>query len=160
MSVRLVDSKEHMLSPNDIFIVAAHLEKRVQEMMAPAAKKAKVSPERMVYAMLVKQYSDKKLIRLREGNSLFTIAAMPQRIGFVRAYNGDTPNNFIANMVEFLDAARKMGFDFLVGQATSNEVVRMLKIAEKKTHRPGGKFVYNEKAKQFSIRTGEVRGEK
>lgn len=159
MTVRLVDSKEHMLSPNDIFIAAAHTEKSVQQMMAPAAKKAKVTPERMAYSMMVKQYSDKRLIRLREGNSLFTIAALPNRTGFVRAYNGDVPATYVKNMESFLDAARTMGFDFLFGQATSPEIVRMLKIAEKRTHRPGGKITIDEKKKLFAVCTGEKRGE-
>jgi len=157
MTVRLVDSKEHMLSPNDIFIAAAHEDKVAQANLLPAAKKAKVSPERMTYSYFVKEYSNKGLIRIRAGNTLFTIAAIKNRTGFVRTFNGDTPANFINNMGEFLKSARAMGFDFLFAFTHSNEIVRILKVAVKKIKAPGLKTRFDSKHGIFAIVTGEKR---
>jgi hypothetical protein len=95
-----VSSKEHMLSPTDIFVVAAHEYKAGIEECREAAKKAHITAERMSYSVMIKEYSDPRLLRVRAGNTLFTIAAMPHRVGFVRGYNGDTAENYIANMGE------------------------------------------------------------
>ena len=70
--IRRVDSKKHMLKPTDIFAVAAHdIEDRGQH-FKKSAKKHGVSSERLLYTILVKQYSDPRLLRIREGNILFT----------------------------------------------------------------------------------------
>lgn len=159
MTVRLVDSKQHMLSPNDIFIAAAHEDKVAQKTVAEAAKKAHVTPERMAYSVMLKEYSDPRLVRIRSGNSLFTIAAMKGRTGFCRVFNGDTPTNFVNNMTEFMESARKMGFDFLVSQTHSNDIVRLLKIAAKRTKTPGVKTFFDSRAGIFAVATGEKRGE-
>ena len=128
MNVYPVDSRQTMLKPQDIFAVAAHEYKPGIKAAAEAAKKAGMSPERMSYAVMISEYSDPKLIRIRAGNTLFTIAALPDRMGFVRGYNGDTAPNYINNMIDLAQAARKMGFDTLLAYV-SPEVVRAVKIA-------------------------------
>ena len=153
-----VSSKEHMLNPTDIFAVAAHEYKDGIRAIAASAKKHGISPERMSYSIMVKEYSDPRLIRIRAGNTLFTIAALPHRVGFVRGYNGDTAENYIDNLVEFFDCARKMGFDTLMSH-TSEDVVRALKLALKKTNHTGIKSHFDSSQKMFFISTGEKRGE-
>lgn len=153
-----VDSKEHMLNPTDIFAVAAHEYKDGLRQAAAAAKKHGVSAERMSYSIMIKEYSDPRLIRIRAGNTLFTIAAFPGRVGFVRGYNGDTAENYIGNLVEFFDCARKLGFDALMCH-TSETVVRALKVALRKTHHTGIKSHFDSSQKMFFISTGEARGE-
>lgn len=157
MTVRLVDSKEHMLSPNDIFIAAAHEDKETQEKLIPAAKKAKVTKERMTYSYFLQEYSNKGLVRIRAGNTLFTIAALKGRMGFVRTFNGDTPANFVENMGEFLKSARAMGFDFLFALTHSSDMVRILKVAVRKIKSPGLKTRFDSKHGIFAIVTGEKR---
>jgi hypothetical protein len=153
-----VSSKEHMLNPTDIFAVAAHEYKEGIQMCVASAKKHHISPERMLYSIMIKEYSDPRLIRIREGNTLFTIAAMPHRVGFIRGYNGDTAENYIENMIIFNQAARKLGFDVLVSH-TSPDAVRALKIALKRNKITGIKSNFDSSSKLFAITTGEPRGE-
>jgi hypothetical protein len=153
-----VSSKEHMLSPTDIFVVAAHEYKDGIENCKEAAKKAHITAERMSYSVMIKEYSDPRLLRVRAGNTLFTIAAMPHRVGFVRGYNGDTAENYIANMGEFFQAARTMGFDILVA-STTPDIVRLLKAYLRKNKVTGIKSHFDSSQNIFSITTGEPRGE-
>ena len=153
-----VSSKEHMLSPTDIFVVAAHEYKAGIEECREAAKKAHITAERMSYSVMIKEYSDPRLLRVRAGNTLFTIAAMPHRVGFVRGYNGDTAENYIANMGEFFQAARTMGFDILVA-STTPDIVRLLKAYLRKNKVTGIKSHFDSSQNIFSITTGEPRGE-
>ena len=155
--VHPVSSKEHMLNPTDIFVVAANEDKASQKVMEPAAKKAKVSVERMLYSVFIQDYSDKGLIRIRAGNTLFTIAAFEGRLGLVRSYNGDTAENFINNMHEFMLSARKLGFDFLFAQTHSPEIVRLLKVAARKFKSPDVKTYFDSEAGIFTMSTGEKR---
>jgi lysophospholipase L1-like esterase len=54
------------------------------------------------------------LIRIRDGNTLFTIAALENRYGYVAMYNGDTENNVATNFAQFTQASYKMGFNMLI----------------------------------------------
>jgi hypothetical protein len=155
--IHAVSSKEHMLNPTDIFVVAAHEDKYSQKIFEKAAKKAHVSTERMLYSVLIKEYSHKGLIRIRDGNTLFTIAALEGRVGFVRSYNGDTASNYIENMHQFMAAARKMGFDFLIATAHTKEIVTLLKLAARKMKDPQVKTHFNVEAGIFTVCTGERR---
>ena len=152
-----VDSKQHMLNPTDIFAVAAHDDKYGQKLVEEAAKKGHVSEERMLYSLFIKEYSNEGLIRIREGNTLFTIAALEGRVGFVRSYNGDTANNYIENMHQFMAAARKLGFDFLVAAAHTREIVTLLKLAAKKMKDPEVKTHFDKDDSIFTVRTGKQR---
>jgi len=153
-----VSSKEHMLIPTDIFAVASHENKAGIQQCVASAKKHHVSPERMLYSIMIKEYSDPRLIRIRAGNTLFTIAAMPHRVGYVRGYNGDTAENYIENLIEFNQAARRLGFDITVAH-TSPDVVRSLKIALRKHNVKGVKSHFDSSTNIVAITTGEPRGE-
>jgi hypothetical protein len=157
-SIRRVDSKDHMLNPTDIFAVAAHDSKDYGQGFKTSAKKHGVSSERILYTILVKQYSDPRLLRIREGNALFTIAAMPQRVGMVQIYNGDVEQNYASNILEFLNASRKMGFDALLFMADL-ETAKALKIVQKKYKEPDSKFHFDSTASMVSVRLGKIRGE-
>lgn len=157
VGIHPVSSKEHMLKPTDIFVVASHEYKQGIENARAAAKRAHVSPERMSYGIMIKEYSDPRLLRIRAGNTLFTIAAMEGRVGYIRGYNGDTAENYINNMVECFDCARQMGFDYLMCHTTET-VVRALKIALKRTKHKSIKSHFDSAQKLFFISTGEPRG--
>lgn len=154
--IRPVSSKTHMLSPTDIFAVAAYEYKEGLEQCRAAAKKAHTSPERMSYAIMLKEYSDPRLIRLREGNTLFTIAALPSRAGFVRGYNGDTAEMYTSNIAEFLVAARALGFDLLMFH-TTNDAARALKLAVRKAQSKLPGLKSNFVGDKAAIATGESR---
>lgn len=153
-----VSSKEHMLNPTDIFAVAAHEYKYGIEQAQAEAKKHGVSAERMSYSIMIHEYSDKRLIRIREGNTLFTILALPGRVGYVRGYNGDTAENYIENMIIFMQAARRLGFDALISHTTP-DVVRALKIALRQHNLGDLKSHFDSSQNMFFLSTGESRGE-
>jgi hypothetical protein len=157
LGIHPVSSKEHMLNPTDIFAVAAHEDKYSQQVVAAAAKKAHVSTERMLYSMMIEEYSNKGLIRIRAGNTLFTIAAFEGRLGWVRSYNGDTAENFVNNMIEFMESARKIGFDVLFALTHTPEIVKVLKLAIRKMNDPAIKSKFDNEKGIFAISTGEKR---
>jgi hypothetical protein len=156
-AIHPVSSAEHMLEPTDIFVVAAHEDKAGQKALEKTAKKIGVTPERMLYSFMIKTYSGKNLIRIRAGNSLFTIAAAEGRIGFVQSYNGDTVQQYIENMHQFLESARKIGFDFLVAVTHTPEIVKILKLAVRKFKDPSVKTHFNSERGVFIVTTGERR---
>jgi len=154
MNVYPVDSRQVMLKPQDIFAVAAHEYKPGLEAAKEAAQKAGVSPERMSYTIMLMEYSDPKLIRIRAGNTLFTIAALPNRLGFVRSYNGDIGPNFINNMVEFVYSARKIGFDTLFAY-TSPQIVKAVKLAMRRDKEVTVEF--DDSGRAIVVKTGPAR---
>lgn len=157
MNVHVVDSHQHMLVPNDIFIVAAHEFKPGLKQYEQAAKKVGMTPERLQYSVMVKMFQDPSLVRLRAGNTMFAIKALPKRVGFVMSFNADTAPNYVNNMIEFFHAARKMGFDLLIAQTHSPEIIRLLKAAVKRSKMPGVTSRFDSQSRLFLISTGERR---
>lgn len=142
MNVYPVDSSETMLPPQDIFIVSAYKAEEALKMLKRQAKKADMSPERLLYTILIKEYSDPRLIRIRAGNTLFTIAAMPDEVGIVRVYNADVPQTYPNNLIEFCQSAKRMGFKalvFHVGEAHSEIINRIIKNSQEKDFVPNYK---------------------
>lgn len=154
MKVWPVDSKKTMLNPQDIFVVAANEYKDGLEKAKEAARKAGVTPHRMSYTIMLTEYSDPRLIRIRAGNTLFTIAALPDRTGLVRGYNADIAPNYINNMIELAQVARKMGFDTLLAFVTP-DVVRAIKIGMRRTQ--GMNITYDSAKGAMVITTGPAR---
>jgi hypothetical protein len=112
MNIHQVDNKETMLNENDIVIVAAYMSEITPD-IEEAAHKHGVSPERLLYTAYVQEMQNPALIRIRDGNTLFTIAALPERYGYVSMYNGDTEDNVATNFNQFLQSAYKIGFNIL-----------------------------------------------
>lgn len=156
MKVHPVNSQKTMLKPQDIFAVAAYEDKEGAKACKEAAQKVGISPERMYYSLMIQEYSDPGLIRLRSGNTLFTIAAFKEGIGFVRGYNGDTAQNYIDNILEMVDAARKMGFQLLVAH-TSEAATKAVQLAVKKNKRTDLAVEFD--AKQELLAIAIKRGE-
>lgn len=156
MNVWPVDSRQTMLKPQDIFAVAAHEYKEGIEACKQAAKKVGISPERLNYTIMIKEYSDPRLIRLRAGNTLFTIAAFPEGVGFVRGYNGDTGPNYIANILEMVEAAKKMGFKLLLSHTTP-VATKAVKLAIQKNRRTDmvAEFDSEQELLAIAIKRGE-----
>lgn len=117
MKTEPTDSKKEKLTPQEILIIASHQNKQDADRIYKEAKKVDgVSKERLLYTIYLSEMQNPSLVRIQEGNTLFVIAPMPHRVGFLRAYNGDTARNYINNCVEFAEAAYKIGFDVLVAQ--------------------------------------------
>ena len=113
MNIHQVDSKETMLNENDIVIVAAHMAE-VTPKIRQEAKKNKITAERLLYTIYIHEMQNPALIRIRDGNTLFTIAALKNRYGYVSMYNGDIEKNVADNFNQFLSASYKIGFNVLV----------------------------------------------
>lgn len=156
MNIHPVSSKKTMLNPQDIFLVAAHEDKIKPKGFDEAVQKSGMSAERLKYTLFIKAYSDPRLLRMRAGNTLFTIAAFPNRVGFVRAYNADTAENFVENLAEFFNAARNMGFDKLCSQPNET-ATKAIKLAMKKYKKPESDAKFDSKVNLFVVTTGEAR---
>lgn len=115
MKTTPVDSKHEDLDPAEILIIAAHQNKKQAEEYKKRSKKSDgVSAERLLHTIYVEELRNPSLVRLKEGNTLFTITPLPQRVGVVSVYNGDVEKNIPSNIVETFTAAQKLGFDFLI----------------------------------------------
>lgn len=112
MDIKPIDSKKKMLSEGDILVVAAH-EAYPDEEIKASAEQHGVSPERLRFTIFAREIQNPALIRIRDGNTLFTIAGLEDRHGFVFMYNGDTENNVGENFVKFMQSAQKFGFNYL-----------------------------------------------
>jgi hypothetical protein len=132
MKVHVVDYKEQELNPKDILLVAAFEDKNALQMFKEPAKKVGMSPERFAFTVNVKEYSNPKLVRVRAGNTLFTIATFYPRVGYVKGYNADVAENYVNNIIEFVRAAREMGYDHLITHL-SKEAWRAAKMALKRS---------------------------
>ena len=110
-----------MLNENDIVLVAAHMAEPSPELKDEAEKHG-ISAERMLYTIFVQQMQNPALIRIRDGNTLFTIAALEKRNGYVSMYNGDTQNNVANNVIQFLQASHLMGFNVLFFSCQDNSL--------------------------------------
>lgn len=139
-----------MLNPRDIFAVAAHEYKEGIEAAKEPAKLIGVSPERMAMTIMIQEYSDPRLIRIRSGNTLFTIAALPGPEAFVRSYNGDTADNYINNIVDLIDTAVKMGFVKITAHSPS-VVTRLVKAALKRMGRKDLKSWFDSERQMLTI---------
>ena len=159
MNIHVVDSNQHMLVPNDIFIVASHEFKEGLSQYEQVAKKVGMTPQRLQYTAMIKVFQDPSLIRLRAGNTMFAIKALPKRAGFVMSYNADTAPNYINNIIECFYAARKMGFDVLFAQTHSPAMVKILKAAVRRVDLPDTYAKFDSKTKMFMAVTGKPRGE-
>lgn len=159
MNIHVVDSNQKMLVPNDIFIVASHEFKEGLSQYEQAAKKVGMTPERLQYTTMIKIFQDPSLIRIRAGNTLFAIKALPKRTGFVMSFNADTAPNYINNIIECFYSARKMGFDILFAQVHSPAMAKVLKAAVRRVKLPDAYAKFDSNSGVFMAVTGKPRGE-
>ena len=127
-----IDSKKTQLSVTDIAAVAAHTDKKVIARFKTSSKKSGASAERIAYSFFMHEMQDPSLVRIREGNTLFTVKAVAKDGGYLRVYNGDVKANVLPNYKLAMDAAHKMGFNYVVAPTTSEEVCQNLKILSQK----------------------------
>jgi hypothetical protein len=111
MDIHQVNSKETVLSPDDVVLVAAHMADPAP--YEASAKEHGISAERLIHTIYVQLMQNPGLLLIREGNTLFPTAALEDRIGYVTVYNGDVDENIVENFHLFLQAAHKMGFNVL-----------------------------------------------
>ena len=102
---QLVDSTQQELTPEDIIGIASiNTDSFVDSSSAVQAVNAELQMPDTLF--------------IRQGNTLFIIHKAAPRIGWFRALNADTANNFLDNSVVFIDACYKMGFDTMASTFT------------------------------------------
>jgi len=125
-----VNSKQHMLSNNDILLVAAHDHPEVAEQ---AYKKAgsppQATPELLLYTIFNQLFVQPNVIRLREGNTLATLTPAENEEALFLMFDADSPNNTVNNIAQCIEAARKMGFKKLFAQSDKPIVNKMVQRA-------------------------------
>jgi hypothetical protein len=98
MMVKMVDSREQELSPEDIVAIAAmNTDAGVDRGQA--------------IAMINEELKMDDTLFVRQGNTLFIIHKAEPGVGWFRALNADVAANYLENSVEFIRACYKMGFD-------------------------------------------------
>lgn len=110
----LVDSKKTKLGVEAIIV-------------ASAAETDASQPVATVYAAVVKELNIKGTIPIQEGNTLFIIHHIASRVGFFRALNADVARNYLANSLEFVKAAYKLGYDELVTEFDDPSILNIFK---------------------------------
>ena len=103
--VQMVDSQQQELSVEDIIGIAG------------MNTDAGLEPERMIKMINAELQMPNTLFR-REGNTLFIIHKAKPGVGWFRALNADTANNFLQNGRTFMLACHKMGFDTMATNFT------------------------------------------
>jgi S-adenosylmethionine synthetase len=135
-----VNSKQHLLSNNDILLVAAHDHpESAKEHYKNAGSPKQINAQMLLFTIFSKLFTQQNVIRLREGNTLFTITAGEKGALFMM-FDADTPNNTINNITVTCEAARKMGFKKLVAPVENEMVKKMSKRAFEKNKKAGDKY--------------------
>ena len=140
MTPHHVNSKQHLLSNKDILLVAAHDHPdSAKENYKNAGSPKQITPQMLMYTIFDKLFTQPNVIRLREGNTLFTITAGEKGALFLM-FDADTPNNTINNITVTCEAARKMGFKKLVAPVENEMVKKMSRRAFEKNKKAGDSY--------------------
>lgn len=111
MTPHPVDSHKHLLSEQDILLVAAHSTPHAaRQLYEESGKPEGVSPERLMHAVLYQLYQDPKQIRLRHGNTIFLLTPLTEDAALVSMLDGDVRTNLPANLIVGAAAMQKMGY--------------------------------------------------
>ena len=122
MNLHHVDSKQTMLSVEDILMVTAHdLKKAAQDMYKKAGSPEGVSPERVLYTVFVKLNQQPNFIRLREGNTLALLVPETKTSAMLFLYNADKLSRLQDNFTKLAQAAAKMGYRKVWGPLARDE---------------------------------------
>lgn len=119
----MVDSQERELSVEDIIGIAG------------MNTDAGVSTGQLIQ-MINAELNMPDTLFLRQGNTLFIIHKAKPRVGFFRALNADTANNFLQNGMEFIKACYKMGFDTMATQFTDPTVLSVFRFISQNPPNP------------------------
>jgi hypothetical protein len=132
MTPHHVNSKQHMLSNNDILLVSAHDHpESAEKAYKKAGSPAQATPELLMYTIFNQLFVQPNVIRLREGNTLFTLTP-GEKETVMLMFDADTPGNTVNNIAEFFKASQKMGFKKLIGQSEKPIINKMIRRAFEK----------------------------
>jgi len=127
-----VNSKQHMLSNNDILLVSAYDHpESAEEAYKKAGSPSQTTPELLMYTIFNQLFVQPNVIRLREGNTLFTLTP-GEKETVMLMFDADTPGNTVNNIAEYFKASKKMGFKKLIGQSEKPIINKMIQRAFQK----------------------------
>jgi hypothetical protein len=103
---------------------------KVPQIMAIAAQDTGTNrPVDQIIHMLSIELSLPNIWKCREGNTLFVVHKTPEPgVGYFRALNADTAQNYLENSKKFTEAAYKVGFDILGTQFEDPTILNIFKI--------------------------------
>lgn len=146
----LVDSQQQELSVDDIVNIAVmNTDDTVMGPNAMAAVNAELQMPNTLF--------------LRQGNTLFIIHKAEPGVGWFRAINADTPQNYVDNGREFINACYKMGFDTMATKFTDPTLLSLFRVIAKNPPNEGmGYDVKRTSRGEFfvTVKTGPKRGGK
>lgn len=144
----LVDSQQRELSVEDIVNIAVmNTDSAVMGPNAMAAINAELQMPNTLF--------------IRQGNTLFIIHKAEPRVGWFRAINADTPQNYLDNSTEFINACYKMGFDTMATKFTEPSLLNIFRAIAKNPPNEGmGYDVKRTSRGEFfvTVKTGPKRG--
>jgi hypothetical protein len=112
----VVDSNQQKLPSTEIIKIAAENTKSKR-------------PLNQVYEMLKIEFSQPKVWKMQQGNTIFVIHRTKQPgHGFFRALNADSPRMFLENSKVFMKAAYDVGFDVIVTQFEDPTILNIFKL--------------------------------
>lgn len=146
--VEMVDSQQQELSPEDIVAIAAlNTDAGIDRQQAIQMINAELQMEDTLF--------------IRQGNTLFIMHKAAPRIGWFRALNADTANNYLENSVEFIKACYKMGFDTVASTFDDPAIIAIFRYISKNPPNPDMGYeieVMDDGSFLGTIKTGPSRG--
>lgn len=146
--VEMVDSQQQELSPEDIVAIAAlNTDAGIDRQQAIQMINAELQMEDTLF--------------IRQGNTLFIMHKAAPRVGWFRALNADTANNYLENSVEFIRACYKMGFDTVASTFEDPAIIAIFRYISKNPPNPDMGYeieVMDDGSFLGTIKTGPSRG--
>jgi len=146
--VEMVDSQQQELSPEDIVAIAAlNTDAGIDRQQAIQMINAELQMEDTLF--------------IRQGNTLFILHKAAPRVGWFRALNADTANNYLENSVEFIRACYKMGFDTVASTFEDPAIIAIFRYISKNPPNPDMGYeieTMDNGSFMGTIKTGPSRG--
>ncbi len=146
--VEMVDSQQQELSPEDIVAIAAlNTDAGIDRQQAIQMINAELQMEDTLF--------------IRQGNTLFILHKAAPRVGWFRALNADTANNYLENSVEFIKACYKMGFDTVASTFEDPAIIAIFRYISKNPPNPDMGYeiqTMDDGSFMGTIKTGPSRG--
>ena len=146
---RMVDSQQQELSAEDIIAIAA------------MNTDAGVDRQKAIEMINAELKMDDTLF-IRQGNTLFILHKAAPRVGWFRALNADTAENFLENSNEFIKACYKMGFDTVATEFQDPSLLNIFRAISRNPPNPqmGYKVQETEDGGYYvTVQCGPMRGD-
>lgn len=147
--VQMVNSDEKQL--NSLEIVQIALENTRSKYSSTQA-----------YAAIMEEMSQPNSMVMQYGNTIFSILKGENRIGFFKALNADTAQNFVENSKQFVKWAYEAGLDGLITDFEDPALLQLFKAISRNPPNPGmGYKAMKSKSGSYRVvlQLGKKRGE-